>query len=59
MKMAQDKEELIGKLKEEIDILNRVSKYFLTWLYKEGIKVSAFSVVFFRHHIHWARSEKK
>lgn len=49
MKMAQDKEELIGKLKEEIDLLNRVSKYFLTWLFKEGIKVSAFSVVFFRH----------
>lgn len=52
--MAQDKEELIGKLKEEIDLLNRVSKYFLTWPYKEEIKVSAFSVVF-----HWARSENK
>lgn len=46
MKMAQDKEELIGKLKEEIDLLNRVSKYFLTWLHKEEIKVSACSVVF-------------
>lgn len=39
MKMAQDKEELIGKLKEEIDLLNRVSKYFLSWLSKEGISV--------------------
>lgn len=57
MKLAQDKEELIGKLKEEIDLLNRVSKYFLTWLYKEEIKVSAFFVVFFRHCIQ-ARSEK-
>lgn len=39
MKMAQDKEELIGKLKEEIDLLNRVSKYFIPWLCKEGISV--------------------
>jgi len=31
--MTQDKEELIGKLKEEIDLLNRVSTYFLIWCY--------------------------
>uniref|UniRef100_A0A8B9RUV7 Pro-apoptotic WT1 regulator n=2 Tax=Accipiter nisus TaxID=211598 RepID=A0A8B9RUV7_9AVES len=33
MKMTQDKEELIGKLKEEIDLLNRVSTYFLICCY--------------------------
>lgn len=33
MKMTQDKEEVIGKLKEEIDLLNRVSTYFLMWCF--------------------------
>lgn len=29
VKMTQDKEELIGKLKEEIDLLNRVSTFYV------------------------------
>lgn len=32
--MTQDKEELIGKLKEEIDLLNRVSTFSYMVLYK-------------------------
>lgn len=32
--MTQDKEEIIGKLKEEIDLLNRVSTFSYMVLYK-------------------------